>query len=393
MRHRLLGDTVGQPLFGRTRRAGRRTRQSGRLISSRPTRSGSRPRRRIHSCGGRHRRREGGSRRSPPGRRRGRVDWDRIAGDLTDLATGRLHRKDDSEITLFKSVGLAVQDLAIAQRAAAAAGISRAHEQECRDHRWRIGRLVVGVVPHRGRRGSDHHRQRELGVARRGQRRLHVHCHRRALAGTRRDRQRAEVLARPGTGIARATQGDPADGTLAACVRPQLHASRYQSGRARARPVQPQQLGRPRTSGCPGCRCLAEPRTLVPYHDVAKAEHHFAALQPMVEFGARVPDRVVDGDELRRLAPAITDHVAGRPGDAGRSLDRSSPLCRLGHRDPHRTERPVHRAHRDRHGDSVDDRVRSIYDSNGTVIDGEEFVLAPVRDHGWSPSTSICNFR
>jgi len=49
--------------------------------------------------------------------------WDRVAGDLTDLATGRLRRTDPSEITLFKSVGMAVQDLAIAQRAAAAAGI------------------------------------------------------------------------------------------------------------------------------------------------------------------------------------------------------------------------------------------------------------------------------
>jgi ornithine cyclodeaminase/alanine dehydrogenase-like protein (mu-crystallin family) len=49
--------------------------------------------------------------------------WDRIAGDLTDLATGRLHRTTPDEITLFKSVGLAVQDLAIAQRAAAAAEI------------------------------------------------------------------------------------------------------------------------------------------------------------------------------------------------------------------------------------------------------------------------------
>ena len=60
----------------------------------------------------------------------------------------------------------------------------------------------------------------------------------------------------------------------------------------------------------------------MPYHDVAKAEHHFKALQPMVEFGARIPDRVVDGDELRRLAPALTDHVrAGlvMPGD--RSID------------------------------------------------------------------------
>ncbi|MDP9464347.1 MAG: ornithine cyclodeaminase family protein [Actinomycetota bacterium] len=52
--------------------------------------------------------------------------WDRIAGDLTDLACGRLTRTFDEEITLFKSVGLAVQDLAIAQRAAAAAGIMEA---------------------------------------------------------------------------------------------------------------------------------------------------------------------------------------------------------------------------------------------------------------------------
>jgi ornithine cyclodeaminase len=49
--------------------------------------------------------------------------WDKVAGDLTDLAAGRLRRSSDAEITLFKSVGLAVQDLVIAQRAAAAAGI------------------------------------------------------------------------------------------------------------------------------------------------------------------------------------------------------------------------------------------------------------------------------
>lgn len=53
----------------------------------------------------------------------GRWSWDRIAGDLTDLASGRLTRSSEREITLFKSVGLAVQDLAIAGRAASAAGI------------------------------------------------------------------------------------------------------------------------------------------------------------------------------------------------------------------------------------------------------------------------------
>ena len=49
--------------------------------------------------------------------------WGQIAGDLTDLADGRLRRTSPEQITLFKSVGLAVQDLVIAQCAAEAAGI------------------------------------------------------------------------------------------------------------------------------------------------------------------------------------------------------------------------------------------------------------------------------
>ena len=49
--------------------------------------------------------------------------WGQIAGDLTDLADGRLRRTSPEQITLFKSVGLAVQDLVIAQCAADAAGI------------------------------------------------------------------------------------------------------------------------------------------------------------------------------------------------------------------------------------------------------------------------------
>ncbi len=43
-------------------------------------------------------------------------DWsfDRIAGDLADLARGDAGRRHDAEITLFKSVGLAVEDVAVA---------------------------------------------------------------------------------------------------------------------------------------------------------------------------------------------------------------------------------------------------------------------------------------
>lgn len=53
----------------------------------------------------------------------GAWSWDRVAGDLTDIASGRVRRTSDEEITVFKSVGLAVQDLVVASRAAAAAGV------------------------------------------------------------------------------------------------------------------------------------------------------------------------------------------------------------------------------------------------------------------------------
>jgi ornithine cyclodeaminase/alanine dehydrogenase-like protein (mu-crystallin family) len=53
----------------------------------------------------------------------GAWSWDQIAGDLTDLAGGRVRRSSPDEITIFKSVGLAVQDLVIARCAAEAAGI------------------------------------------------------------------------------------------------------------------------------------------------------------------------------------------------------------------------------------------------------------------------------
>lgn len=46
--------------------------------------------------------------------------WDRLAGDLALVAAGGLARSDDDEITLFKSVGLAVEDLVIARIVASA---------------------------------------------------------------------------------------------------------------------------------------------------------------------------------------------------------------------------------------------------------------------------------
>lgn len=152
-------------------------------------------------------------------------------------------------------------------------------------------------------------------------------------------------------------------------------ASRYQSGRAALAEFNRNSSAVLERLTSQGAAVTLSRELLVPYHDVAKAEHHFKALQPMVEFGARIPDRVVDGDELRRIAPAITDHVrAGlvMPGDRSvdprRYVDSVIEILRTrGTRFLEHTEitRVV----------SSGDSVRSVETSNGT-IDGEEFVLA-----------------
>jgi D-amino-acid dehydrogenase len=152
-------------------------------------------------------------------------------------------------------------------------------------------------------------------------------------------------------------------------------ASRYQSGRAALARFNRNSSAILERLATQGVAVNLSRELLVPYHDIAKAEHHFNALQPMVEFGARLPDRVVDGDELRRLAPAITDHVrAGlvMPGD--RSVDPrryvDSVIDILKTRNVHVLENTEVTAVR-----STGDRVNSLTTSNGT-IDGEEFVLA-----------------
>ena len=53
----------------------------------------------------------------------GRWTWDQVAGDLHDVVAGRVERRGDDELTLFKSVGLALQDLAVARLVARRAGL------------------------------------------------------------------------------------------------------------------------------------------------------------------------------------------------------------------------------------------------------------------------------
>ena len=152
-------------------------------------------------------------------------------------------------------------------------------------------------------------------------------------------------------------------------------ASRYQSGRAALARFNRNSSAILERLTTQGVAVDLSRELLVPYHDVAKAEHHFKALQPMVEFGARIPDRVVDGDELRRLAPAITDHIrAGliMPGD--RSIDPrryvDSVIDILESRNVRFLENTEVTAVQ-----STGDHVQSLTTSNGT-IDGEEFVVS-----------------
>ena len=49
--------------------------------------------------------------------------WHRVVGDLHDVVDGRVTRSSVREITVFKSVGLAVEDLAVARLAAIRAGL------------------------------------------------------------------------------------------------------------------------------------------------------------------------------------------------------------------------------------------------------------------------------
>jgi D-amino-acid dehydrogenase len=152
-------------------------------------------------------------------------------------------------------------------------------------------------------------------------------------------------------------------------------ASRYESGRAALARFNRNSSAVLERLTAQGVAVSLSRELLVPYHDVAKAEHHFKALQPMVEFGARVPDRVVDGDELRKLAPAITDYIqAGlvMPGD--RSIDPrrfvDSVIEILRKRNVRLLEQvEVIKV------ESSGDRVTSLQTSRGAVS-GDEYVLS-----------------
>ncbi|MCU1397195.1 MAG: dependent oxidoreductase [Acidimicrobiales bacterium] len=51
------------------------------------------------------------------------------------------------------------------------------------------------------------------------------------------------------------------------------------------------------------------PELVVPFKDPALAEHYLSTLAPMADYGVELPQGLLDGDELRRIVPALADTI------------------------------------------------------------------------------------
>ena len=224
MRHRVRGDTADSALFGLADvRPGTHINLVGSYrLDLREVAAIWSPHQPLRSTMSRRRKAEAGDLHLAV--EEGVWSWDKIAGDLTDLASGRLRAHRTTRSRCSRASGSRCR-IWPSPNARPLRQESWRHREQVRGHRRRrAGRAVVGVVPHRGRRRRHHHRQcraRQRCGSR--QRRFHVHRDRRAPAGSRRHRQRVEVVARPDAGVAHPPEGDSADGAVAAGVRPQLH--------------------------------------------------------------------------------------------------------------------------------------------------------------------------
>jgi D-amino-acid dehydrogenase len=71
-----------------------------------------------------------------------------------------------------------------------------------------------------------------------------------------------------------------------------------------------------------GVRIDLGPTLVVPFKNQATAERYLSTLAPMADLGAAVPDGLLDGDELRRLVPALGDAItAGYVMSEDHSID------------------------------------------------------------------------
>lgn len=74
--------------------------------------------------------------------------------------------------------------------------------------------------------------------------------------------------------------------------------------------------------GTLGVNVQLDGQLVVPFHDPAVAADYLARLTPMADFGVTLPSGMLDGDELRKVVPALTNHVtAGYIVPNDRSID------------------------------------------------------------------------
>ena len=61
---------------------------------------------------------------------------------------------------------------------------------------------------------------------------------------------------------------------------------------------------------------------VVPFKDPAVGEHYLSTLKPMADYGVTLPDGLLDGDEMRRIVPALSDEIrAGYVVNGDHSID------------------------------------------------------------------------
>ncbi len=117
------------------------------------------------------------------------------------------------------------------------------------------------------------------------------------------------------------------------------------------------------------------PEIVVPFHDEARAAHYLHSCQAIGEYGVPVPRSLVDGDELRRLVPALTEHVrAGFVFPADRAADPRRYVTTL--IELLRTRGVELLEHRSITGfETTGDRVTAVATDRGRVA-GDQIVLA-----------------
>ena len=118
------------------------------------------------------------------------------------------------------------------------------------------------------------------------------------------------------------------------------------------------------------------PELVVAFRNQAVAEHHLSTLAPMADFGVSVPTSPLDGDELRRMVPALSAAIT-----SGYVLDDDHSI------DPRRFVRSIIASLREQgvtihEGLPIDtvevhgSRVVALRTAGDIRIEGDEFVLA-----------------